>query len=159
MAHETKTNVMRILDTRRVAYRHYSYSASAGTDGYAIAVTLGQNPNMVFKTLVTIARPGKYYVFLVPVCQNLDLKRAAASVGEKSLNMLPQRELLPLTGYVHGGCCPIGMKKQFVTVIDASAENFPTIIFSAGHVGDQVEMSVPDLARIVPLRMADICTD
>lgn len=104
---------MRVLDGRKIPYAHFSYDADKYKTGDDIANALGQNPFAVFKTLVTIARPGKYYVFMVPVCAELDLKLAATTVGEKSLNMLPQRELLGLTGYIHGGCCPIGMRKQF----------------------------------------------
>lgn len=107
---------------------------------------------------MTVARSNKYYVFMIPVCNELDLKKAALAVGEKSVSMLPQRELLALTGYVHGGCSPIGMKKQFQTVADSSAQNFPTIIFSAGKIGYQVDVAPSELQRIIPLRFADICT-
>lgn len=154
---DTKTNVMRVLDGRKIPYVHFSYDPERFKTGADIANALGENPAAVFKTLVTMARVGKYYVFMVPVCCELDLKRAAIAVGEKSLNMLPQRELLGLTGYIHGGCSPIGMKKQFVTVIDASAKNFDKIIFSAGRVGHQVELSVDDLQKIIKLTFADIC--
>lgn len=153
---EIKTNVMRVLGARGIHYTHFSYDADKYNSGAEIATALGQNPAAVFKTLVTIARPGKYYVFMVPVCCELDLKRASVAVGEKSLSMLPQRELLGLTGYVHGGCSPIGMKKQFPTIIDASAKNFDMIIFSAGSRGHQVEISLADLQQIVNLRFADI---
>lgn len=152
-----KTNVMRVLDAAGVQYAHFSYDADKYKTGLEIATALGQNAAMVFKTLVTIARPGKYYVFMVPVCHELDLKRAAVAVGEKSLNMLPQRELLGITGYIHGGCSPIGMKKQFVTVIDASAQNFEKIIFSAGRVGHQVELTVADFQKLIKPTFADIC--
>ncbi len=154
---DIKTNVMRVLNANGVQYAHFSYDADKYKTGLEIATALNQNPAMVFKTLVTMARPGKYYVFMVPVCSELDLKRAAASVGEKSLNMLPQRELLGLTGYIHGGCSPIGMKKQFATVIEASAQNFEKIIFSAGRVGHQVELNVPDLQKLIKPTFADIC--
>lgn len=154
---DAKTNVMRVLDAHRISYKTYSYDAVAAPDGAAIARSLNQNPAQVFKTLVTVARSNKYYVFMVPVCAELDLKRAAAAVGEKAVDMLKMRDLLPLTGYVHGGCSPIGMKKQFKTVVDASARNFDTIIFSAGRVGHQVEVSPDDLIRLVPITFADIC--
>ena len=152
-----KTNVMRVLDGRKIPYAHFSYDSDKFKTGIEIATALGQNPHAVFKTLVTMNGRGKYYVFMVPVCCELDLKRAATAVGEKSLNMLPQRELLGLTGYVHGGCSPIGMKKQFITVIDKSAQNFEKIIFSAGHIGHQVELTVADLQKIVKIAFADIC--
>ena len=113
--------------------------------------------DIVFKTLVTIARPGRYFVFVIPVARELDLKRAAIAVGEKSLNMLPQRELLGRVGYIHGGCSPLGMKKLCATVVDSSALNFETIIFSAGHVGAQVEMSPQDLATLIPVKFGNIC--
>lgn len=154
---EYKTNVMRFLDSRRVPYRHYSYVGTGAVNGGEVAAALGQNPAQVFKTLVTIARSGRNYVFMVPVCAELDLKKAASAVGEKALDMLKQRDLLPLTGYVHGGCSPVGMKKQFTTVADISAQNFETIIFSAGRIGYQVEVAPTDLANIIPLQFASIC--
>lgn len=150
---------MRVLGAHGIHYAHFSYDADKYNTGAEIADALGQNPASVFKTLVTIARPGKYYVFMVPVCDELDLKRASLAVGEKSLHMLPQRELLGLTGYVHGGCSPIGMKKQFPTVIDASAQNFNTIIFSAGARGHQVEFAIADLQKLISLRFADIVSN
>lgn len=153
---EIKTNVMRILGASGIRYAHFSYDSDKYNTGAEIAAALSQNPAAVFKTLVTIARPGKYYVFMVPVCSELDLKHASIAVGEKSLAMLPQRELLGLTGYVHGGCSPIGMKKHFPTIIDTSAQNFDTIIFSAGARGHQVEILVTDLQKLVNLRFADI---
>lgn len=154
---ETKTNVMRILDAHHTPYKSYSYVGTGATSGDAVAAALHQNPAQVFKTLVTVARSGIHYVFMVPVCAELDLKRAAMAVGEKSINMLKSRELLGLTGYVHGGCSPIGMKKQFKTIADASAQNFATIIFSAGRIGYQVEVSPSDLEKLIPLDFADVC--
>lgn len=148
---------MRILDAHKIFYRYYSYSPDAAPTGLDVARMLGQNPAQVFKSLVTVARSNKYYVFMIPVGAALDLKRAAAAVGEKAIDMLPQRDLLGRTGYVHGGCSPIGMKKVFTTVLDASAQNFETIIYSAGRPGYQVETSAADLARIIPIRFADIC--
>lgn len=150
---------MRVLSARGIHYAHFSYDADKYNSGAEIATALGQNPASVFKTLVTIARPGKYYVFMVPVCSELDLKRASLAVGEKSLSMLPQRDLLGLTGYVHGGCSPIGMKKQFPTVIDVSAQNFDTIIFSAGARGHQVEISLADLQQVVNLLFANVVSN
>ncbi len=154
---EYKTNVMRILDARKFQYSHYEYSPEYAPTGLDVANVLGQNPAQVFKTLVTVGRNNKNYVFMIPVGAELDLKRAAAAVGEKSLAMLKQRDLLGLTGYIHGGCSPIGMKKQFPTVADVSANHFATIIFSAGRVGHQVEMSPTALTKIIPLTFADIC--
>ena len=154
---ESKTNVMRILDARHVPYKSYSYVGTGATTGAEVAAMLSQNPAQVFKTLVTIARSGHNYVFMIPVCAELDLKRAAIAVGEKSIDMLKSRDLLGLTGYIHGGCSPIGMKKQFKTVIDASAQNFDTIIFSAGRIGCQVQVAVSDLLKIIPFSFYDIC--
>lgn len=122
-----------------------------------IADVLGQNPNQVFKTLVTVSASKKNYVFVVPAPLELDLKKAAKAVGEKKIEMLKSKELLPLTGYVHGGCSPIGMKKFFTTTIDVSAENFETIIFSAGKIGCQVEMSLEDLKKVISFKTVDIC--
>ena len=154
---ESKTNVMRILDARHVPYKSYSYVGTGATTGAEVAAMLSQNPAQVFKTLVTIARSGHNYVFMIPVCAELDLKRAAIAIGEKSIDMLKSRDLLGLTGYIHGGCSPIGMKKQFKTVIDASAQNFDTIIFSAGRIGYQVQVSLSDLLKIIPFSFYDIC--
>lgn len=156
-AMEIKTNVMRILDAHHVPYKSYSYIGTGATTGDEVAAMLGQNPAQVFKTLVTVARSGNHYVFMIPVCSELDLKHAATAVGEKSVNMLKSRELLGLTGYVHGGCSPIGMKKQFKTVVDASAQNFDTIIFSAGKIGYQVQVAISDLSKIIPFSFFDVC--
>lgn len=154
---EIKTNVMRVLDSHKIFYKHYSYDSEVATNGTEIANFLNQNPLQVFKTLVTVAKSNKYYVFMIPVSAELDLKKAALAVKEKSISMLKQKDLLGLTGYVHGGCSPIGMKKQFKTVADITAKNFETIIFSAGKVGYQVEVSVNDLAKIIPIEFIDIC--
>ena len=151
-----KTNVMRILDKHKIAYKSYSYIGTNAVSGVEVAETLKQNPAQVFKTLVTIAKSKKYYVFMIPVAEELNLKKAAAAVGEKDVEMLKSKDLLPLTGYVHGGCSPIGMKKQFVTVIDKSAETFPVIIFSAGKIGYQVETALADLQKVIPFSIAEI---
>ena len=151
-----KTNAMRILDKHKIAYKTYSYANTSAISGTEVAAALGQNPAQVFKTLVTTGKSGTHYVFMLPVAGELDLKKAATSVGEKSVEMLKQKELLPLTGYVHGGCSPIGMKKQFKTVAHQTALDFATIIFSAGMIGYQVELSLKDLASIIPLITADI---
>ncbi|WP_211286659.1 Cys-tRNA(Pro) deacylase [Terribacillus saccharophilus] len=145
-----KTNVMRMLDQKKIPYKAYSYADTDAISGTEVAEVLGQNPAQVFKTLVTVSKANQYYVFVIPVEKELDLKRVAASVGEKSVRMLPAKELLSLTGYVHGGCSPIGMKKVFRTVVDETASNFDTIIFSAGKIGYQVELTLEDLNKILP---------
>lgn len=154
---DIKTNVMRVLDSHKIFYKHYSYDSSIATNGTEIARFLGQNPLQVFKTLVTVAKSNKYYVFMIPVSSELDLKKAAIAVNEKAISMLKQKDLLGLTGYIHGGCSPIGMKKQFKTVADITAKDFETIIFSAGKVGHQVEVATSDLLKILPIEFIDIC--
>ena len=156
---EEKTNVMRTLEQKKIAYTPHEYPADGPVDGVSVAAYLNQDPEQVFKTLVTKGAGGGYYVFDIPVAENLDLKKAAKAVGEKSIAMLPQKELLPLTGYVHGGCSPVGMKKLFPTVIDASAENLETMIVSAGKIGYQVELSPRDLAALVRAKFADIIVE
>lgn len=151
-----KTNVMRMLDKHKINYRHYTYADTEAISGIEVAQVLNQNPKQVFKTLVTVAKSKKYYVFLVPVAEELDLKKAALAVNEKSVEMIKSKELLPLTGYIHGGCSPIGMKKFFQTTIDSSSENFDTIIFSAGKIGYQVEISLEELKKIIQFKTADI---
>ena len=150
-----KTNAMRQLDRKKIAYRVHSYDGGA-LSGTEVAAALGQDAARVFKTLVTVAKSGGHYVFMIPVAASLDLKKAAAAVGEKALSMLPQKDLLPLTGYVHGGCSPIGMKKQFPTVLHGSAMQFDTICFSAGRIGLQIEASPSALSSVVPLKTADV---
>ncbi len=154
-----KTNVMRILDKNKIKYNHYTYVNTDAISGIEVASVLNQNPDKVFKTLVTQGKSKQYYVFMVPVDKELDLKKAAHSVGEKSVEMIKMKELLPITGYIHGGCSPIGMKKSFFTTINSTAQNFDTIIFSAGKIGYQVEMRVADLSKIVKLQCADIIFD
>ncbi len=153
---DEKTNVMRILDKKKIPYESHCYVQTDAVSGVEVAQALGQDPAQVFKTLVTVSGGGSHYVFVIPVAKELDLKKAAKAVGEKSVKMLPQKELLPLTGYVHGGCSPIGMKKAFRTVIDASAEQQETIIFSAGKVGYQVELSLPALAKVLRFSLAEL---
>ena len=153
---EFKTNVMRMLDKLKINYKHYTYADTDAVSGVEVASVLGQNPSQVFKTLVTVSKSKKYYVFMIPVAEELDLKKAAHAVGEKAVDMLKSKELLPLTGYIHGGCSPIGMKKFFTTTIDKSAENFQTIIFSAGKIGYQVELSLGDLSKVINFQIADI---
>ena len=156
MKKEEKTNVMRFLDSRKVSYESHSYEPDAGLSGEQIAGILGEDPQKVFKTLVTQGRSGSYYVFVVPVKEELDLKKAAKAAKEKSISMIRQKELLPLTGYVHGGCSPVGMKKQFPTFIHESAPGFEKIFVSAGKVGFQIELSPADLISAAGCTIADI---
>lgn len=151
-----KTNVMRILEQHKINYTSYCYIDSGVISGIDVAAVLNQNPDQVFKTLVTVGSSNSNYVFLVPVNRELDLKKAARSVGEKSISMIKSKDLLPLTGYIHGGCSPVGMKKPFKTTIDESAMNFDTLIFSGGKIGYQVEASLEDLKKIVNFELADI---
>lgn len=150
-----KTNVMRLLDAKKIAYVPYEYSAEL-TEGVKIAEILGEPCGRVFKTLVTEAASRAHYVFVIPVAETLDLKTAARTVGEKSVAMLKQKELLPLTGYIHGGCSPVGMKKQFKTVIDSSAEVLESFFVSAGRCGKQIEVSPADIANITGAVFAEI---
>ena len=152
-----KTNVMRLLDQKKVEYTAHSYACTEAVSGVEAAALLGQDPDKVFKTLVTMAGSGEHYVFMVPVKRELDLKKAAKAVHEKSIEMLRAKELLPLTGYVHGGCSPIGMKKTFRTVIDKSAADFDTILFSGGKIGCQVETALAQLQKVVEVELGDIC--
>lgn len=150
-----KTNVMRILDQKKIEYKEYFYGEEA-ISGVEVAKVLNQDEKHVYKTLVTVSKSKKYYVFMIPVAEELDLKKCAKAVGEKSIEMIPQKELLPLTGYVHGGCSPIGMKKLFKTTINDTAKNQDTIIFSAGRIGYQVELNPKDLERVINLFYVDI---
>ena len=159
MKKNERTNVMRILDQKKIAYTTYSYDTVEAISGVEVAERLNQDPKHVFKTLVTIGNSKSNYVFMIPVAKELDLKKAAKAVGEKSISMIKSKELLPLTGYVHGGCSPIGMKKQFVTTVDATAADCETLIFSAGKIGYQVELTVEDLKKIVRLELKDITVD
>ena len=152
-----KTNVMRLLEQQGVAYESHCYEGSGAVSGTEVAAVLGQNPERVFKTLVTVGRSGQHYVFVIPAEKELNLKKAAAAAGEKSIEMLKSKELLPLTGYVHGGCSPIGMKKPFPTFLEESAVLFDTILFSAGKIGWQVETSPEGLEKLVPFRYAELC--
>ena len=155
---EEKTNVMRLLDQRKVPYTPHTYPHGDGEapDGVTVARSLGLDPDRVFKTLVTKGASGGYYVFDIPVAATLDLKKAARAVGEKSVAMLPSKELLPLTGYVHGGCSPVGMKKPFPTVFHRSALDQETILVSAGKIGFQVEVRPGDLIALVGAKAEDV---
>lgn len=151
-----KTNVMRILEQNKINYKSYDYTNTDAISGVEVATVLGQNIMQVFKTLVTIGSSKTNYVFVIPVSKELDLKKAAKSVDEKSIEMVKSKDLLGLTGYIHGGCSPIGMKKQFKTVIDSSVQNFDTFIFSGGKIGYQVELSLNDLEKIIKFKLDDI---
>lgn len=151
-----KTNVMRVLDSKKVQYNSHEYEPDATMTGEEIAGILGEPAEKVFKTLVTQAKSGQYYVFVIPVIGELDLKKAAKVTGEKSISMIKQKDLLPLTGYVHGGCSPIGMKKRFPTFLHETAKDFERIYVSAGKVGYQVELSPDDLVKIVGCKFADV---
>ena len=146
---QPKTNAMRMLEKEKVAYTFHEYPHDDGAiDGLAVAGKLGQDPARVFKTLVTQGASRAFYVFVIPVAAELDLKKAARAGGEKSVAMLHVADLLKTTGYIRGGCSPVGMKKRFVTVVDASAENWPTIMVSAGRIGAQVELRPADLLAV-----------
>ncbi len=151
-----KTNVMRILDGKKIPYRAHSYRPDATMSGEEIAALLGEEPDKVFKTLVTVGKSGQHYVFVIPVAEALNLKKAAAASGEKSIAMVKQKELLPLTGYVHGGCSPVGMKKAFPTWIHETAKQQERMFVSAGKVGFQIELAPADLAGLARCRFADL---
>ena len=151
-----KTNVMRIIEQHKLPYESHDYSQSGAISGMEVVEALGQEPGRMFKTLVTQGASKNYYVFMVPVDGELQLKKAAKAVGEKSIAMIKSKELLPLTGYVHGGCSPIGMKKPFRTLIHRMAEQYETILFSAGKIGFQVECSLDGLRQAVPVESADL---
>ena len=153
-----KTNVMRVLDQKKIPYIAHEYNPE-NTDGKSVAALTGQNPAAVFKTLVTVGASKRNYVFVIPVHLELDLKKAAKVVGEKSIAMIKQAELLPLTGYIHGGCSPVGMKKQFRTVIHESAAELPQMLVSAGRIGAQVELAPADLAKLVRAEFNFVATE
>ena len=153
---EEKTNVMRTLEQKNIPYTAHTYDPEGPIDGVSVARVLGEDPECVFKTLVTRGASGGYYVFDIPVAENLDLKKAAKAVGEKSIAMIQQKELLPLTGYVHGGCSPVGMKKQFPTEFHETAEILDTIMVSAGKIGYQVQCEPEKLLNLLNAKTADI---
>ena len=150
-----KTNVMRILDSKHIVYQAHEYDSSL-LDGVSVARALGQDESRVFKTLVTVCPKGVCYVFVIPVAMTLDLKKSAKAVGVKSLEMLKQKDLLPKTGYIHGGCSPIGMKKVYKTTIHTTALDYDTIIFSAGRIGYQVELNPLDIEKVISVTFSDI---
>ena len=157
---EEKTNVMRTLEQKKIPYTAYTYPTEGGAmDGVSVAAYLGVDPEEVFKTLVAKGASGQYYVFDIPVAESLDLKKAVKAVGEKSIAMLPQKELLPLTGYVHGGCSPVGMKKPFPTVFHETAEILDRIMVSAGKIGFQIQCRSEDLLALVGATTADVTVE
>lgn len=156
MKKQEKTNVMRILDQKNISYNVHDYSDTDMVSGLEVTSVLNQDPNIVFKTLVTVGKSNNYYVFLVPVSSNLDLKKASKVVNEKSIEMIKSKDLLPLTGYIHGGCSPVGMKKQFKTVIDISAKNNDKIYFSAGKIGYQIETTLEELSKVIDYSLEDV---
>ena len=153
---EHKTNAMRVLDAAGIPYTSRLFPCETALSGMEVARLLELDPARVFKTLVCVGKSGEHHVFMVPVAQELDLRKAACAVGEKSVHMVKSRELLPLTGYVHGGCSPIGMKKAFCTTVDETAQLFDRIAFSGGRLGCQLELSPADLGRVVPFSYADL---
>lgn len=154
---ELKTNAMRLLDQAKIEYKEYYIENAESLSGKEVAEKNGEPVDQVYKTLVTVGKSKEHYVFIIPVADELDLKKAANAVGEKNIEMIKSRELLPLTGYIHGGCSPIGMKKFFRTTIDETAELFDTIFVSGGAVGLQVELDPKDLERIIKIEYKDLC--
>lgn len=154
-----KTNAVRELEAAGVPFEFHTFETDGSLSGVEVAMLLGEDPDHVFKTLVTVGKSGEHYVFMIPVAQELDLKKAARAVGEKSIAMIKSRELLPLTGYIHGGCSPLGMKKLFTTSIDETAILFDTIIFSAGRIGAQIETSLAGLQQVIPVQAVDLVVD
>jgi len=155
---EEKTNVMRILEQKKIPYTPHAYPHEEGVavDGVTVARSLGQDPECVFKTLVARGASKGIYVFAIPVAENLDLKKAAKAVGEKSIEMVQVKEINALTGYVRGGCSPVGMKKEYPTVFHETAEIVDTIMVSAGKIGYQVELAPQDLIDLVGAQTADV---
>lgn len=153
---DVKTNAMRILEAMKISYVHHTYECDEFIDGLQIADMLGLPCEKVYKTLVTVGSSRNYFVFVIPIAEELDLKAAARSVGEKSVEMLPVKEINGVTGYIRGGCTAVGMKKQYVTRIDSSAEARETIIVSGGRIGSQLELAPGDLARAAKAEFADV---
>lgn len=150
-----KTNVMRLLDSKNVLYKEHTYDPET-TNGVEVAKSIGEDPDRVFKTLVTQNEKKEHFVFVIPVNCELDLKKAAKAAKTKSIEMIPQKELLPLTGYIHGGCSPIGMKKAFITKIDETAMLFDTIYVSGGRRGFQIEINPNDISYFVETEYIDL---
>lgn len=156
---KNKTNVMRILDSKNIEYNFYSYESDATLTGVDVAHKLNKDESTVFKTLVTVGKSKEHYVFVIPVNKELDLKKASSAVSEKNISMVKSKDLLALTGYIHGGCSPIGMKKPFKIVFHDTVNELDTITFSAGKIGYQVELNTQDLPKAIDFRMASICVD
>lgn len=156
MKKEEKTNAVRLIEQKKLNFKLHDYTGTDALSGVEVAAALGEDPKKAFKTLVTVGKSGTNYVFMIPVEEELDLKKAASFVKEKSVAMIKSKDLLPLTGYIHGGCSPIGMKKRFATVIDETAKNFDTILFSGGRIGLQIETSLSELEKVVPFDIADL---
>lgn len=156
MGKQAKTNAMRALENAGASYHARTWDADDAMSGVDVARHLGLDPDRVFKTLVTVGKSGEHYVFMVPVAEELDLKKAAESVGEKWVEMIKSKELFPLTGYVHGGCSPLGMKHDYVTTIDETAMLYDTICFSGGRIGCQIETSLSALESARSMKMADL---
>ena len=159
MKNNDKTNAMRILERAKIPYESFTYEQDPTMSGAEIAGILHEDVATVFKTLVTRAKSGQHYVFVIPVASELDLKKAARAAGEKSISMLKQKELLPTTGYVHGGCSPLGMKKVFPTFVHSSAKDLDLFYVSAGKLGRQIALAPNDLAKVLNLSFADVTTD
>ena len=156
MADKAKTNAMRKLDSMKIPYKEHFYADTGAISGTEVAAVLSEDPDKVFKTLVTTGKSGTHYVFMIPVNCELDLKKAASAAGEKNIEMLKAKDLLPLTGYVHGGCSPIGMKKAFRTFIHNTADSFDAIFCSGGKIGFQIELSVENLRKVIRVESADV---
>lgn len=156
MSKESKTNAMRILDKNKITYELMTYECDEFIDGLHIADQLGQPYERMFKTLVTVGKSRNYFVFVIPVDQELNLKAAAKTVGEKNVEMIHVKEIQSVTGYIRGGCTPVGMKKQYPTVIHETAQNFDTIIISGGRIGTQIILSPQDLIKVTRGQFADI---
>ncbi len=156
MAKDTKTNAMRILEQKKISFRVNLYECDEFIDAVHVADLLGQEYESSFKTLVAVGKSGAHYVFVVPIAEELDLRKGAKAVGEKSIELIHVKEIFGLTGYIRGGCTPIGMKKQFQTVIDETAQLFDEIIISGGRIGAQIVMNPMDLEKVIPCKFEDI---
>lgn len=159
MAKEVKTNAMRILDKNNIHYDTVTYVCEEFKDGMQVANMLGQDPNMSYKTLVTKGKSGEYFVFVIPIAKELDLKKAAKAVGEKSLDMIHVKEINAVTGYIRGGCTPIGMKKLYKTVVDTSMESLEKVIISGGRIGSQIILAPKDLISVTRAKYENITCD
>lgn len=153
---DVKTNAMRILEKNNISFEVNTYECDEFIDGLTVAQHNGQNPGQSYKTLVTEGKSGEYYVFVIPIAEELDLKKAAKSVGEKSVEMIHVRDINKITGYIRGGCTPLGMKKQYETVVDKSAEKWSSIIISGGRIGSQIILNPKDLVSVVKGKFEEI---